>query len=550
MSTELRRCWVAALATTLTATAGIAQGNVFEHVALRVSSVRPDGAVVVDRGRRDQVQLGDRVIFAPRNGQVVHGSVTSVEERTALVELVDRRVALAVGTKGEVMVPRARLEAAAPAPANPTGEPTQRPAGDDDWRPGMPLLGSTRPPRPAERRATLTGRAFAAVDLVRTLDSFSQSFLRTGGDVEIENAEGAGGTFRFAGEFDLLTETTGNSGADLRVYDLSYVHGGNRFEPMRWQVGRFLQHDMPEFGILDGAEVGYRLENGDRFGGSFGFLPELDEDMESGNDLQLAGWYLGTTDLSERLTWGLGAQKSWHHLDADRDLLVAKVRYLPEDGWDLATTVWIDLYTGQDTGKGSGLGLTRANGFATRRWDGAGGLEFNYDHEEYPETLRHELPQMVQPQALLDAHQDRLSGHAFWNASASTIWHLRATGWIDEERTGGSVEVGCDVIGLLADRARTGITGFDVQGLTNSLVGLRIDHGGTFSFGRLDLLYELGFVHHEGFQDDRDDLLQHRLGALCTSNLGARWDLTFHADGTLWDDELSFGVGFYLQRTF
>jgi hypothetical protein len=531
---------------TLCTAAVTAQGEVFEHVALRASSLRPDGSIVVDRGKRDLVQVGDRVVFSPRNGPVLHGSVTVVDERTALVELVDRTAVVAIGTRGQVMVPRTRLAAATKTPP-PTSPPHA--ADADEWRPGMPLLGTTRPPRPEERAAMVTGRTFVGADLVRTLGSYSQSFLRTGGEVEVDNIAGDGGTLRFAGEFTLLTETSGREGADLRLYDLSYEHGGTRFAPLRWQIGRFLPRDMPELGLLDGAEIGYRLENGDRFGGSLGFLPELDDDMATGTDLQVAGWYLGTSDLSERLTWGLAFQKTWHHRDADRDLFVAKVRCLPASGWDLAATLWIDVYDGSDAGKGKGLGLTRANALAAHRWASAGGLEFAYDHEEYPETLRDDTPQQVLPQTLLDAHQDRLSAHGWW-LDGGTRWHARATGWIDEERQGGAIEFGCDLDGLLAAGTRTGVTVFDVQGLTSSVLGVRFDHGGAFAGGRLDLLYELGFVHHEGFPADRDDLLQHRLALLCSTDLGSRWNATFHADGTLWDDELSLGVGFYLQRNF
>jgi hypothetical protein len=546
MHSELRSLTAAACL----AAVAVGQGDVFEHIALRVSSLRPSGELVVDRGRRDQVQVGDRVVLMPRNGPVLHGAVTSVEERTALIELVDRNATVAIGVKGEVLMPRARLQATAQEPSQPTTPVGVAEPQDDGWHPGMPLLGSTRPPRAEERATALSGRAFVAVDLVRTLDSLSQSFLRAGGDVEVSNLRGDGGTLRFSGEFDLLTETSGNNGADLRVYELSYTHGGTRFDPLRWQVGRFLQHDMPEFGILDGAEVGFRCENGDRFGGSFGYLPVLDDDMQSLDDLQLAGWYLGAADFAERLTWGIGFQKTWHHLDDDRDLVVGKVRYLQSDGWNLAATIWIDYYSGRDAAKGQTFGLTRANAFATRRWRGSGGLELAYDHEEYPLTLRRELSQTLQPQALLDAHQDRLSAHVFWNSSPSTAWSLRGTGWTDEERNGGSVEFGYASDDLIQAGARTGITGFDVQGLTSSLFGVRIDHGGSFGFGRVDMLYELGYAHHEGFPRDRNDMIQHRLGGLCSTNLGAGSDLTIYADGTLWDRELSFGVGFYVQHSF
>ena len=289
---------------------------------------------------------------------------------------------------------------------------------------------------------------------------------------------------------------------------------------------------------------------GARFGASLGYLPELDDDMNSFEDLQVAAWYLWNADLGERTSWGLGYQKSWHHSKQDRDLLVAKLRVLPSEGWDFATTIWLDYYYGRDDGKGTTFGLTRALVSTSRRWQGGSGLEFHYDHEEYPELLRQELPQTLLPQTILDAHNDRLTGHAYWRTDGGSLWRLRATGWTDQDASGGTVEIGCEFDGLLQSAARTGLTLFEVQGLTSSVTGVRVDHGGDFSFGRLDMLYELGLVHHDDQPTDRDDMLQHRLGALCTSDLGGQWSGTFFADATLWDSEFSYGLGIYLQRRF
>ena len=84
------------------------------------------------------------------------------------------------------------------------------------------------------------------------------------------------------------------------------------------------------------------------------------------------------------MTFGVGYQKSWHRLDGDRDLFVIKGRYLPNDGWDLSSSIWVDIYDNRDVLKDETLEVTRANVFAARRWRGEGGLEFFYDHEEYP----------------------------------------------------------------------------------------------------------------------------------------------------------------------
>lgn len=551
-------CWLALAAPVL------AQQDVFDKVPLRVAAVRPGGTVTVDRGARDLVQAGDKVVLLPRNGAVVHGTVTDVSARSAEVELVNRNDRVAPGVKGEVLVPRARRRrpepvsppepetGPEPAPeARPPGKPAEprTPAAADDWRPGMPLLAGSRPLRPAERARRTTGRVYLAADGTHTLSTFDNSFLRLGTDFEVENPAGHGGTLRLHTEFSYLTETTEQTDPDLRIYDLSYSIGGTRYDPTHWQLGRFLPRDMPEFGLLDGVGWGHRTESGHRFGASLGFLPELDEDLESGSDLALSFWYLWPDTLAERLTWGIGYQKSWHNLRADRDLVVGKVRYLPVEGWDAAATTWIDVYHGSDT-KGDGPELTRVRAHAARRFDNGAGLAFAYDHEEYPDQRRTELTQTIAPATLLDAHHDRLSLHAYVDDDAGTRWFTRLSGFTDESRTGGTAEVGVEVDGLLQSGARTGLAGFTVHGRTSTLVGGRVDHGGELLGGRLDLLGEVAFVHHEGFPDSGDDLLQYRLAGYWSADLGRQWSITGYGDGTLWDRELSFALGFYLQRIF
>jgi len=533
----------------------VAQQTPFEEVALRVASLRPNGQCVVDRGERDLVEVEDRVVLMPRNAPSVTGRVVQVEGRTALVQLLDPKANVPVGTRGHVLVPKARLQPVGPEP-EPEPKPVvgeagdDEPKADDEWQPGMPLLGRHRPPQPQERDSQVRGRLYGSANLVRTLDSFSQSFLTTGAAVDVNNIDGDGGVLRFHGDFNRSEEFSGVIGNDLRVYELSYEQGGTRFRPWRWQVGRFLQRDMPEFGILDGIEVGYRGEGGDRFGASFGYLPELDDDMESLSDLQIALWYVWNQDVGERVTYGIGYQKTWHRFDGDRDLFVLKARYLPENGWDVSSTIFIDVYNSNDVLKNETLEVTRANLFAARRTRGVGGVEFFFDHEEYPELLRQENQQTILPTTLIDAHNDRLSAHGWTENDAGTRWFGRVVGWIDEERAGGSAELGVEVQDLFGERSRTALVAFGTQAPSSALTGVRVEYGGTFSYGRLDALYELGFAHFEGFADDRDDLLQHRIGGTLATDLGGGWDATFLADTTFYDSELSFGVGIYLQRLF
>ncbi|MFK7739032.1 MAG: hypothetical protein AB8H80_01820 [Planctomycetota bacterium] len=560
------------LAGSLAAQQGPAGTGTFAQVRLRVAAVRPAGQVVVDRGSRDKVQVDDRVVLEPRGGQAQTGRVVQVDSRTALVQLLDPKANVPAGTRGHALVPRVRLEPAKPQPARPgeenpaeegptsdstgAGEPPSQSGGEaaddgDEWQVGMPLLGRRRAPRPEERESRVHGRLYGRGNLVRTLDSFSQSFLVAGADFDINNVEGKGGTLRFHGEFVRSTEFSGNAGNDLRIYELSYERGGNRFEPWRLQMGRFLQRDVPEFGLLDGIEVGYRQENGDRFGVNLGYLPELDDDLESFADLAVSAWYVWNQDVGERVTYALAYQKTWHRLEGDRDLFLLKARFLPENGWDVSSSIWVDIYDNDDVIKDESVEVTRANLFASRRVKGEGGVELFYDREEYPELRRQENQQTLLPQTLAGAHVDRASARLWWHSGEKTQWFTRWTGWVDEEGEGGAGELGLHWFEHAeGGGARTGLAAYHIEALTSSVSGVRLEHGGTYDFGRLDLLYELGFAHFDDRPNRFNDLLQHRLGALVTTDLGSGWDASFNFDATLWDEEASFALGIYLQRLF
>ena len=87
-----------------------AQDEKFTRLALRALATRPTGDVVVDRGGRDLLMAGDKVVLLPRNGTILHGAVHAVQDRDAVVRLVDRNAVVTPGTKGEVLVPRNRRQ--------------------------------------------------------------------------------------------------------------------------------------------------------------------------------------------------------------------------------------------------------------------------------------------------------------------------------------------------------------------------------------------------------------------------------------------------------
>lgn len=558
---------------------GRPQSGGFERIELRVTGLRPAGLVAVDRGEDDGLAVGDLVLFHPRAGGTAAGNVVRLEPRSALVEMHDRELALALGTKGEVEVPRSRL--AAPEPEPPQAEPVapdpgaaaapadqeggQAPAvetpepgsqarggGLEPYTDDTPLLTRMRPVRPEERAVQFTGRVTLSGDATyTTFGDRSDSFLRAGGDLAYDNPFGRGGSLHVDAEANLRTTNVPDANdenyAKLRLDRFSYASGGTRFQPLRWEAGRFLQHGMVEFGVLDGVEWSWRRRNGNGFGVSVGLMPEPTPDFSTGDDLQVATWYRWILDHETHLSVDAGYQKTWHNGSADRDLLVTRLQYAPADAWNLFATTWVDYYGSTDRVKGTSLSLTQALVLASRRWEGSG-VNVSFTHQRFPEIERKEFA-TVEDDQLADDHDDRLS-LAGWRMSGPHRLHGELGGWVDEEDGGGDCELGVDFEELFAERSHTDFTGFVSYGEFSHGFGGQATFGRWLDDGRWDLFYEFSWNTIVGFADDADDVLQHRLRFSRDLRDFAGWSVDLHAEGRIFDDEGSITLGFYLQRRY
>ena len=335
----------------------------------------------------------------------------------------------------------------------------------------------------------------------------------------------------------------------FRLDRLSYSWGGHRFARDRFEVGRFLHHEMPEFGVVDGGQWTHRLPGGNTYGAAVGFLPDPDEEMETGDDLEFAGYYRWVADESEQLSLAGGYQKTLHNLDADRDLFVGKVVYLPMRGWDFTGTAWVDLYTNGDEAKGAGLGLTQAYLTTGKRFDGGSTVRFTYTHQEFPETEQDLFTPVLFDQ-LEDDHVDR--------AAITTTQRLArrfgifATGgaWLDQDDSGGDGEVGMSLEEIGFRGSKLELAGFATQGRFSRTLGGRAGLGGTTSNGSWLLGYEFTYDDVEDFADDNDSLPQHRVRAMWDMNTAWNWSVSLHGDVLLFDEETSYAVGLFVQRSF
>lgn len=518
------------------------------------------GWALIDRGSNDGLLAGDTVLFLPREGGTYTGKVIELEERAARVELADRDFVPAAGTRGRVQLPRARLEARPrpglrPAPRRelPEGSPPpQFENQDSEWHEGEPLLARVRPVRPWERAASVRGRSYAIIDHTQASeDERHDTFARFGGGLVVDNPFGRGDRIHADAEWNwrkvVVPDLDDEEDVELRVDRLSYAWGGTRFATEGWELGRFLQSGMSEFGVLDGAEWTGRDADGNRFGASVGYMPEPDEEFETGEDLQLAGFYRWVADESEQVSAAAGYQKTFHNGAADRDLVIANLSCLPREGWSFFGTLWLDVYTDGDDEKGTLFGLTQAYLSTGRRWADGSSLDLVYSHLEFPEIDRDEfLP--VEDAQLADDHSERLALTSGVQLTRETRLLTGLGGWIDEDDEGGDAEFGFAFRDFLFERAFMEVLAFATRGSTVTELGGRFSAGRYVADGRWALDYEFTQNRLDGFSSDNDDLPQHRL-RFSRDHAWGSWDLSWRLEGLTYDDENALTLGLYLQRS-
>ncbi len=529
------------------------------RLELRVIMTRPEARVVIDRGQSDGLEVGDMVVFRPRAGGSFSGRVIQVEDKSALVQLLDVAFVPENGTRGEVLIPAARLaEAEAAEGEQAAEEPVAGPLpwknADEEWTQDQPLLAQARAVRPEERSPQITGLYFAFGDVTLTSDSERyDSFLRTGTSLLFENPYGRGGGLNLDAELNhRLTGVPDNgdeSEVQFRFERLSYYEGGTRFEASRWEAGRFLQYGMPEFGILDGFEWGEELSSGARYGASVGFMPEPDPDFQSFEDFQVAAYYEDVFGRTRRLRAAAGFQKTLHHWDSDRDLFVGKVSYAPPTGWSYYATTWVDYYGSHDQAKGAGIELTRLQASASRRWGDEQGLDVALVHWRFPELDRDEFRPVTAKQLARD-RTDRLSVSAWRRLGRAHEVHAQVGGWDDEDESGGDGELGFELRHLFLRDSRADATAFGSVGEFSAVLGLQLSYGRFWDGGGWDVFYEASTHDNAGFSSGRDDVDQHRLHASRDFFTETGWSFSFFGEALLWDEDSAWSAGFYLQKSF
>ncbi len=523
------------------------------EVPLRVTAVQPGGWVGVDRGEQEGLAPGGRVRFDQGGGIFLWGTIDRTQSRTAIVVLDDQQANLTPGTRGVAFVVEGQ-EPAEPSEKNGSAEAApgkgDGPAGDG-WTEEMPLLARVGAVKPEERPSRWYGRTTIAYDGRLTDADRADGLARNGYELIYENPWGHGGRLHLDGEINVrdtvVPDADGESARELRIDRLSYSRGGTREEPRGFSAGRFLQR-VPELGLLDGAEGFQRLPNGDRVGVGLGFLPENDVRLSSGRDLQVSGWYEWNRDASERLSATAAFQQTWHNGTLDRRLFLAKMHYLPTQGWRANAGAWVDFYDENDPG-GAGTELTRAYATATRAWESGNGLTLGYTRWRYPEILRDEFPPPAQDQLVIGG-DDQISLDGWRWVSDRQRLRGRVSAWSGNGESGGYGELDIEVDELWHDQGQGIVTLFAGSGLYEERRGLRLTYARALDGGRWSLAYELATYSVDGFDATGDEVIQHRLSVDHSVYDLWGWTVSAYASVDYEESESALAVGFHMTRGF
>jgi hypothetical protein len=419
--------------------------------------------------------------------------------------------------------------------------------------PDVPLLAPAFGQGAAARPTRLHGHAFGNATSTWDRGGSDHRYLLAsmGTELSLDNPLRLGDSAHFRGTLDrrefhadgLDDETTQG-----RIERLSWRWGDEAGSPVRVEAGRFLQSTLPELGLLDGVEVLAPTPRLGSFGFSFGGAPEPFPTKSTGDDLQLALFWLYAAGEAEQLVATLGWQTTWHDGDHDRDVLVGDVRWRPAEEFDVWAGTWVDWYHGDDVIKAHGFELTELHLQANWRWTPAHGVGVGWDHLRWPELLRREFAALT-PDQIRDTRVDRASLRT-WHGLGKHLWlDGGIQRWDDQSAAGTNGDVRLALRDLLWPRGELAVTGFHHEGSTSTGNGARLSASFSAGRGRYELGGEWLRLTFEPPAGGPDLDLQALFGNASWS-LTDRTDLTVTIDHRFGDAQHVLTLGLFGQTRF
>jgi hypothetical protein len=518
------------------------QGQADETVSVAVQVTESSGeSIFLDQGKDSGISVGNRVLLYSRTHGILSGSIRAASRKSSNCRLDAGTLAVEVGTRGEVFVPR-RPPAAAPEPAERPSRPEHPPWTHPprDWTTDQPLLRPAFSRSSDERPAEITGYTFVRGSYTTNrLGTANQYFVGEGGiDASLLHVAPADGVIKIRAEYlhqvARLENAPDTRESDPRLDWLSCAWGGLRRETLRAEVGRFLQSEFAELGVIDGAEAATRIGEHWHFGGSMGAMPDYRRRIEGTGDYQGAVFGKFLSGAREEFSIGMAYQRTLHQGEWDRDLFLAVAEFVPSQSFSARASVWIDYYDGSEHVKSQGPEVTEAHAYASYRFnlDHNAGLFFSRSRR--PDILRDELvPKGEQPTPevaeLLRQNLSLYYGAYSWHRlSKRMVADTRVSAWSDQTgETGLSGEGHVGFQDVLWDRGEFGFTAFFTDGIYTRGPGARFSLSHFAAPVSLVAWYEAAW--YENVATGESDL-QNSLHLSVDAALSDTWSLSVSAD--------------------
>ncbi len=519
---------------------------------VKVTVIDVSGPIlVINRGQQAGLQRGDSVVF-PRAGRPPLLAVVLIaHEREAKLELEDGEARASIGLRGEVLIPMGRTLAASPADAPPDHPPWKAPVGL--WESGKPLLAPITSPKPQERKSDIYGRVSTRFqDTDDSMRDRHSSRLRTSIDYNHTNPFRQGGALRFKG--DLFNQTDESAGTteeenDARLERFSYAIGTGQGDPRRIEVGRFLPHLFPQFGLLDGAECITRTSSGLQLGVNAGFLPGYERDLGDTEDVALALFGRWASGKEERFAAKLGLQKTWHRGDADRDLLASGLHWRIDPRFTFRASALADYFDGSDSLESQGLKLTQAHASLDWQFGASSSASLYASLLDWPELLKDQSPELL-PSTVQDQRVLRGGVSSSLQLSKRVRLFGRYDSWSDDLNSGTFADARLDLRDLLYGGSELSLGLFDTQGSFSSGLGARLRHTHWMRATQLALAYETTQYEQSGFQGIQSELQQQVVSFNVNTPLRSDLDLFAEALQRFGDEQDSFTMSVRLTWRF
>ncbi len=510
-------------------------------------------SVFLDRGRNDDLEVGDLVVLQDAVHGRREGNLVAVSATTSRATLRDGRSLPQPGTSGRVVLPPGRATAAVLEGDGPKRAPDHpgwtRPPEERD--PDTPLLAPAFSVDPWDRPLRIRGRAHvhSLTDIDRAGDRDSRySIFETGIDLDIRNLFARGGQLGFSGDLERRVRDIGGSDDETedfgRIDRFFYRWGEGVDAPLVVTLGRFVPRDTPEFGLLDGVETSVHAGSIGRFTLDLGALPALSAKRTGFDDKQVSiGWRWVESD-AEKVATTLALQQTWHDGDRDRRLVIGKVDWSPAKGVILHGDTWLDVYDGDDRTK-SGMELTEAHLSASWRVDADHTLRASTSLTRWPELLRDEFPRVTR--RLLD---DRRVSRGDVGGGHRLGRHVRLNErvgiWSDEDASGVTADATVRLPGIFLDRNEPYVRLFRTDGSFESGMGLRVGDRHRFDDAAVGLAFETSRsdVGH-GSRRVRNSVL-----ATIDLTPALDWSLSIETDARFGDDQDGVSLSVYAEYRF